>query len=165
MQVAETGLLTTKIHLKDSVNVVVYIFYMQRYFSLSTLFFSESEFNYHSSLRLYTTKVFFSMESTTFSYQLSNQTQYLYLQLDSLNRIRYLKNQSLHLKLLLLLSDDISLKLGPNWTSQQLKENLKVFKNRSLHFIHLKTNSLLSKIHELRELVKMKWRCYWSENI
>ena len=60
IQVAVKGKLITKIFCKDSVNVVVYIFYMQLCFSLpTTLFFSDSEFSYHSSLRLCTTKVFF----------------------------------------------------------------------------------------------------------
>ena len=42
IQVAVIGLLITKVFFKGSVNVV-YIFYMQLCFSLSTLFFSESE--------------------------------------------------------------------------------------------------------------------------
>ena len=95
IQVAVKGLLITKIFFKDSVNVVVYIFYMQLCFSLSTLLFWESEFSYHSSLRLCTTKVFFSIESIKISNELSNQTQYLHLQLDSFNKIRCLKNHSL----------------------------------------------------------------------
>ena len=102
---------------KDPVNVVVYIFYMQLYFSLSTLFFSEREFSYYSNLRLCTTKVFFSTESIKISNELSNQTQYLYLQLDSLNKIRCLKNHTFHLKLILLLSGDITLNPGPNRTN------------------------------------------------
>ena len=65
---------SNKIFFKDSVDVVVYIFYMQLCFSLSTLFFSKSEFSYHSSLRLCTTKVFFSIESIKSSSELSNQT-------------------------------------------------------------------------------------------
>ena len=44
---------------------------------------------------------------------------------------------------------------GPNQTNDQLTENLKVFKNRGLHFIHLNINRLLSKIDELKELVKV----------
>ena len=52
------------------------------------------------------------------------------------------------------MSGDISLNPGPNRTSDQLTENLKVFKNRGLHFIRLNINCLLSKIDELRELVK-----------
>ena len=134
---------------KDPVNVVVYIFYMQLCFSLSTLFFSASKFSYHNSLKLCTTKVFFSIESIKISNELSNQTQYLYLQLDCLNKIR-----CFDLKLILLFSGDISLNPGPNWTNYQLTENLKVFKNRGLHFIHLNINSLLSKTGELKELVK-----------
>ena len=59
IQVAVIGLLITKSFFKESVSVVVCIFYRQLCFSLSKLFLSESEFSYHSSLRLCTTKVFF----------------------------------------------------------------------------------------------------------
>ena len=52
------------------------------------------------------------------------------------------------------MSGDISLNSGPNQTNDQLTENLKVFKNRGLHFIYLNINSLQLKIDELRELVK-----------
>ena len=148
------GLLITKSFFKESVSVVIYIFYRQLCFSLSKLFLSESEFSYPSSLRLCTTKVFFSIELIKISNELSNQTQYLYLQLDSLKKISCLKNHSLYLKLILLLLGDISFNLGPNRTNHQLIENLKVFKIRDLHFIHLNINSLLSKIDELKELVK-----------
>ena len=134
--------------------VVVYTFYMQLYFSLSTLFFLESWFNYHSSLRLCTAKVFFSIESLKISNDLSNQTQDLYLHLDFLNKINYLKNHSPYLKLILILSSNINLNPKPNRTNRQLTEKLEVFKNRGLHFIHLNINSLLSKIDELREIVK-----------
>ena len=54
------------------------------------------------------------------------------------------------MKLILLLS----LIPGLSRTNHQLTENLKVFKNRRLHFIHFNINSLLSKIDELREIVK-----------
>ena len=99
-------------------------------------------------------KSIFSIESIKISCELCNQTQYLYLQLESLDKIRCLKNHSLYLKLILLLSSDISLIPGPSRTNHQLTENLKVFKNRRLHFIHFNINSLLSKIDELREMVK-----------
>ena len=36
-----------------------------------------------------------------------------------------------------------------------LKENWKTFRNMGLHFIHLDINSLLSKIDELREIIKI----------
>ena len=65
-----------------------------------------------------------------------------------------LKNHLIYLKLILLLSGCKSLNPGPNRTNHQLTENLKVFKTRVLHFIHLNINSLLSKIDELREIVK-----------
>ena len=75
IQVAVIELLITKSFFKGSLNVVVYIFYMQLCFSLSTLFFSESEFSYHSSLRHYrcSTKGFFSIESIKISNELSNK--------------------------------------------------------------------------------------------
>ena len=54
----------------------------------------------------------------------------------------------------MLFSGDISLNPEPNRTNHQLTENLKVFRNRGLHFLHLNTNSLLPKIDDLREIVK-----------
>ena len=39
--------------------------------------------------------------------------------------------------------------------SNHLKENWTTFRNRGLDFIYLKINSLLPKIHELREIVKI----------
>ena len=53
----------------------------------------------------------------------------------------------------MLLSGDISLNPGLNRTNRQLTENLKVFKNRGLLFIHLNINNILSKTDELREIV------------
>ena len=113
-------------------------------------------------------KGIFSIESKKINNELSNKTQYLCLQLDSLNKIRCLKNYSLYLKLIVLLPADISLNPWSNRTNHQLTENLKVFKNRGLHFIHLNINSLLSKIDELREIVPKSIKCescwnYWIE--
>ena len=54
----------------------------------------------------------------------------------------------------MLFSGDISLNPGPNRTNHQLTENLKVFRNRGLHFLYLDINSLLPKIGDLREIVK-----------
>ena len=39
--------------------------------------------------------------------------------------------------------------------NNHLKENWKIFRNRGLHFIHLNVNSLLPKIEELKEIVKI----------
>ena len=79
------------------------------------------------------------------SSELSNQTQYLYLELDSFNNLKCLKNHLLYLKLILKQSRDISLNLRPNQTNQTGKKigNLKVFKNRVLNFIHLNMNTSL----------------------
>ena len=63
-------------------------------------------------------------------------------------------DHSVYLKLILQLPGDISSNPGPNRTNHQLTENLKVFKNSGLHFIHLNINSLLSKTDELGKLVK-----------
>ena len=64
------------------------------------------------------------------------------------------KNNFLYLKLILLLSGDISLNQGPI-QNDHLTENWKTFRNRGLHFIHLNINSLLPKIDKLREIVKI----------
>ena len=53
-------------------------------------------------------------------------------------------------QLLLLLSSDINLNLGPvHQGTRQCSNKWNVFKSRSLHFIHLIINSSLSKIKEL----------------
>ena len=85
---------------------------------------------------------------------LNNENQYLCLELNCLSEIQCHKNHFLDLKLILLLSGEISLNPGPI-QNDHLKENWKTFRNRGLHFIHLNINSLLSKIDELREIVEI----------
>ena len=59
--------------------------------------------------------------------------------------------------LLLLLPGDISLNLWPFGNPQLLiEEEWRAFSNRRLHPIHLKINSLLAKIDELRDIAKRK---------
>ena len=82
----------------------------------------------------------------------NNENQYRCLQLSCLNQIKCHKNHFLYLKLILLLSGDISSNPEPIQNSH-LKENWKTFRNRGLHFIH--SNSLLPKIDELRKTVKI----------
>ena len=53
-------------------------------------------------------------------------------------------------RLLLLLSGDISLNLGPvRQDTLQCSNEWNVFKNSGLHFAHLNINSLLTKIKEI----------------
>ena len=57
--------------------------------------------------------------------------------------------------MLLLLSGDISLNPSPvHQDTLQCSNEWKIFKKRSLHFIHLNINSLLSKIEELGYIAK-----------
>ena len=58
------------------------------------------------------------------------------------------KNPFFYLKLIFLVSWVISLNPGLN---DHLKENCKIFRSRSLHFVNLNTNSLLPKMNELRK--------------
>ena len=67
---------------------------------------------------------------------------------------KYHKNHFVLLKLVLLLSGNISLNPRPI-QNNHLKENWKTFRNSGLHFIHLNINRLLPKIDELREVVKI----------
>ena len=85
---------------------------------------------------------------------MTNENQYLCLRLNCLNQIKCHKNNFLYLKLILLLSGDISLNPRPI-QNNHIKENWETFRNRGLHFIHLNINSLLPKIDELREIVKI----------
>ena len=57
--------------------------------------------------------------------------------------------------LLILLSGDISLNLGPNHQDKrQCLNKWNDFKSRGLHFTHLSINSLLQKIEEFRIIAK-----------
>ena len=73
-----------------------------------------------------------------------------YLNLDS-------KNDHSFCPLLLLVLGDVSLNLGPLNNPQLFKqEEWQAFSNRELHLVHLKINSLLPKIDELRDIAKRK---------
>ena len=85
---------------------------------------------------------------------MNNENQYLHLQLNCPNQIKCHKNHFLYLKLILLVSWDRSLNQAPI-QKDRLKENWKTFRNRGLHFIHLSINSLLTRIYELMEIVKI----------
>ena len=71
-----------------------------------------------------------------------------------LNQVKCHKIHFLYLKLIRLLSGHVSLNPG-SIENDRLKENRKTFRSRGLHFIHLNINSLLPKIDELREIVKI----------
>ena len=67
----------------------------------------------------------------------------------SISKVKYI-NLNYFSQLLLLLSSDINLNLGPvHQGTRQYSNKWNVFKNRGLHFIHLIINSFLSKIEEL----------------
>ena len=69
-----------------------------------------------------------------------------------LSKFKY-RNKDSFFKLLLLLSDDISLNPGPSHINQTSDNNeWDVFKARGLHFIHININSRLPKIEELRRI-------------
>ena len=127
---------------------------MQLLLSLLTLYWSKKRFSHYIKLRLCTTKEFFLIELIKIYDDLKNENQYICLQLNCLKEIKCHKNHFLYLKLILLLSGDISLNLGPT-QNNYLKENFKIYRNRGLHFIHLNINSLLPKIDEPREIVKI----------
>ena len=71
------------------------------------------------------------------------------LNLLTLREMNY-KDHRNFFRLILLLSGDINLNLGPT----QISETWTVFKKRGLHIIHLNINSLPSKIEELRQIPK-----------
>lgn len=74
---------------------------------------------------------FFPIEPIRINNELSAQAQYLYLQLDYLIKINCQKNHFLYLKLILLLSGDISLNPGPIRNNQVLKETEKSLKEEA----------------------------------
>ena len=77
------------------------------------------------------------------------------LNLFCFSKFRYTNNKA-YLRLLLLLSGDISLNLGPiNGSQQYNKDQWAVFKKTGPHFMHINITSLLPKIDELQYIVKL----------
>ena len=84
--------------------------------------------------------------------------QFLVTRIDStfysVSKLEY-RNLNSYFHLLILLSGDISLNPGPNHQHKlQCLNEWNIFKSRGLHFIHLKINSLLPKIEELRIMAR-----------
>ena len=64
-------------------------------------------------------------------------------------------NSKSFLRILLLLSGDISLNPGPVYNNQSLHSNERnVFRSKGIHLIHLNVNSLLPKIDEIRYIAE-----------
>ena len=64
-------------------------------------------------------------------------------------------NNKSFLRILLILSGDISLNPGPVYNNQSLHSNeWHVFRSKGIHLIHLNVNSLLPKIDEIRYIVE-----------
>ena len=96
-------------------------------------------------------KIIFLIEPVKICDDLNDENQYLCLQLNCPNQIKCHKNHIVYLKLILLLSFD---KTTANSKRSSEKE-LEKFQKQRPTFIHLNINSLLSKIDELREIVKI----------
>ena len=69
-------------------------------------------------------------------------------------KLKRMNNKSF-LRILLILSGDISLNPGPVYNNQSLHSNeWNVFRSKGIHLIHLNVNSLLSKIDETRYIAE-----------
>ena len=95
---------------------------------------------------------FFTPEYTTACVTLDNLCLNYSLKLFTISNSKRLNNKSFYC-ILLLLSGDISLNLGPKNNLQPLNSNeWNVFKSKGLHLIHVNINSFLPKIDELRDI-------------
>ena len=95
---------------------------------------------------------FFTPEHTTACVTLDNLCLNYSLKLFTISNSKRLNNKSFYC-ILLLLSGDISLNLGPKNNLQPLNSNeWNVFKSKGLHLIHVNINSFLPKIDELRDI-------------
>ena len=105
---------------------------------------------------LYTKNDMLKSTSETFTYESIDASNLLHIShihnvfvFFALSKFKY-RNKDSFLKLLLLLSGDISLNPGPSRMNQTSGNNeWDVVKARGLHFIHSNINSLLPKIEEL----------------
>ena len=105
--------------------------------------------NFKKGLKKYSKGEFFTIESLKINENISIIRQEINLSLLTLREINY-KDHKKCFRLVLLLSGDINLNPGPT----QISESWSVFKKRGLHFVHLNTNSLPSKIGELGQIAK-----------
>ena len=95
---------------------------------------------------------FFTPEYTTACVTLDDLCLNYSLKLFTISNSKRLNNKSFYC-ILLLLSGDISLNLGPKNNLQPLNSNeWNVFKSKGLHLIHVNINSFLPKIDELRDI-------------
>ena len=95
---------------------------------------------------------FFTPEYTTACVTLDKLCLNYSLKLFTISNSKRLNNKSFYC-ILLLLSGDISLNLGPKNNLQPLNSNeWNVFKSKGLHLIHVNINSFLPKIDELRDI-------------
>ena len=95
---------------------------------------------------------FFTPEYTTACVTLDNLCLNYSLKLFTISNSKRLNSKSFYC-ILLLLSGDISLNLGPKNNLQPLNSNeWNVFKSKGLHLIHVNINSFLPKIDELRDI-------------
>ena len=95
---------------------------------------------------------FFTPEYTTACVTLDNLCLNYSLKLFTISNSKRLNNKSFYC-ILLPLSGDISLNLGPKNNLQPLNSNeWNVFKSKGLHLIHVNINSFLPKIDELRDI-------------
>ena len=77
------------------------------------------------------------------------------LNLFCFSNLRYQNNKT-YFRLLLALSGDISLNLGPiNGSRQHNYDQRAVFKKGGLHYVHININSLLPKTDELQYIAKL----------
>ena len=95
---------------------------------------------------------FFTPEYTSACVTLDNLCLNYSLKLFTISNSKRLNNKSFYC-ILLLLSGDISLNLGPKNNLQPMNSNeWNVFKSKGLHLIHVNINSFLPKIDELRDI-------------
>ena len=97
---------------------------------------------------------FFTLE---FIYTCDDLTSFCFNYLCKSHTIPKLKrmNNKCFLRILLILSGDISLNPGPVYNNQSLHSNeLNVFRSKGIHLIHLNVNSDLPKIDEIRYIAE-----------
>ena len=105
-----------------------------------------------TKVKIFNETQFFTPEYTTACVTLDKLCLNYSLKLFTISNSKRLNNKSFYC-ILLLLSGDISLNLGPKNNLQPLNSNeWNVFKSKGLHSIHVNINSFLPKIDELRDI-------------
>ena len=136
--------------------ILLYIFGEQAWHEANIFFTAFLTFTYSPRCTFIKLKAcnqiwFFTLDFTYIYDEVASFHFSLLCKIYTISKFKRINNKSFH-RILLKLSGEISLNLGPVYSNIQssCSNELNVYKAKGIHLIHLNVNSLLLKVHEIR---------------